>query len=174
VSVGVVGIYDGNFRQIALNTSAMRANVDRSARLFTHPLEDGVTVGDHKIIEAVRIELVLFLRPSEYKSAYQTLKQLFNADSLLTIQTRADTFPNMTIEKMPHEETVEVQDTIVVNVSFVEVQLTAAQYGTLPPDKVRDATQASTRNRGEQLPGTPPNDQGSWLYRTFKNEPSTN
>lgn len=169
MTVDVVGIFNSGFRQIVLNASAMRADVDRSAKLFTHPLEDGVTIGDHKIVNPVRLELVLFLRPSEYKSAYQTIKQLFTSDELLTVQTRADTFPGLTIEKMPHEETVDVQDTLIINVTFVEAQLTAAQYGTLPPSKVRDPTQASTRNRGEQLPGTPPNDQGSFLYRVFKN-----
>lgn len=170
MTVDVVGIYDSNFRQILRTAIPMRANITEEAILPEHPLEDSSTINDHKIFKPVVIELTLFLKAGEVSNVYQSLKQLYRSEQLVTIQTRTGSYSNMTISVLPHDQTPDMIDSVMSNVKFKEVVQSTAQYGPLPPSSVRRAEQSSTIDRGEQLPGSvdsSTSEKGSFLYRQF-------
>lgn len=162
----VVAIYNSSFRQILQTARPARANVMESATLPVHPLEDGSSINDHKIINPVTVEVTFFLDASELSNTYQIIRQLYLSNDLVTVQTRTGSYSNMTIESMPHDETSDILDSAFLVVKFYETVQTKAQFGPLPPSSVRRPAQASTQDRGEQLPGAE-NSQGSFLYRTF-------
>ena len=170
-----VGIYNSDFRQVLITSKPLRASVNASSKIFSHPIENGSSVNDHKIINPTEIEINMVLAPVEYRSIYQEIKQLFLSDSLLTVQTKTDVYKNVTIKDLPHEETPDVADTVIVTLKMVETFFATAVYGPFPANAVRNINQSSTIDRGEQLPRDANASKGSFLYRQFYgNETSTN
>lgn len=165
--MNIVGIFDSNFKQVLTTSNPIRASVTPTAKVFSHPLENGSSINDHKIINPTEIELTLVLARGEYRSVYQEIKQLFYSDNLLSVQTHTDSYKDLVIERMPHEETPDVADTVIISVKLIEAFFAVATYGALPANMVRNVNQSSTINRGEQLPGSGGNSQGSFLYRQF-------
>lgn len=166
----MVAIFNESLQQILATARPARASVTEDAKLPEHPLETGATVNDHKIYNPVEVEVVFFLNANEVKNTYQQLQQLYRSNQLVTVQTRTGSYSNMTIARMPHEETPEMADAVMVQVLWREVVQTQAQFGPLPPSSVRRISQSSTRDRGEQLPGqagSGSTSQASTLFRLF-------
>lgn len=159
----VVGIFDDEFRQLVESARPMRAAVSPSAKLMTHPREDGAQIADHRIINPVEIEITAILTPAEYRAAYQQLQDLFRQSRAVTVQTRAAVYPNMVLVGLPHDESPEVADTLPVVLRFVEVLTISAQFQALPRRAVRFDDDTSSANRGEQSPTTPPSERQSRL-----------
>lgn len=170
MSVDVVAIFNAGLQQILLTARPARAAITEDAKLPEHPLETGAVINDHKIFNPVEIEITFFLGAAELKNTYQQLQQLYRSEQLVTVQTRTGSYGNMTISRMPHEETADMVDAVMVAVTFREVQQARAQFGPLPPSSVRRIAQSSTRDRGEQLPGAAGSGttaQSSTLFRLF-------
>ncbi len=163
-AVDVVGVYDDSFAQMFQQARPLKASIVRGTRIFTHPLEDGAMVSDHKVFDPVSIELSLVIVADDYKAVYQQIKTAYMSNSLLRVQTRADVFERMTIESMPHEEDADMFDAIPVALKMKEVQLVRAQFQALPPRAVSKAGDQSTNKRGEQNPKDGGN-KGSVAYR---------
>lgn len=147
-----VAIFDGNFRQVLDTAQPAKASVRVTAKLPEHPLENGSVINDHKIFNPAEVDIILFLGANEYKSIYAQIKQLYRSAALLTIQTNVDTYKNMTIQDMPHEETSDMIDAYFVTLTFKEIRFAPAQFGALPPSSVQQPADSSTQDRGEQLP----------------------
>lgn len=170
MNIDVVGVFNADFRQVLAGLNIIKATMDQTAKVFEHPIETGSTINDHKIINPTEIELTCILSGSQYRNVYQEVNQLFRSEQLLTVQTRTGSYPNMTISKMPHEESGDIAQGIFITISFKEAFLFKAQFGVLSLSDVRDPSQSSTVNRGEQLSSTPSaqtQEQGSFLYRQF-------
>lgn len=159
----IVGVFDDNFNQLFQQARPVKLRVFPNSKLMRHPIETGTKITDHQIFEPVEIELDLILNGggilslinggqffSNYQSLYNQINTYYKNGSLLTIQTKVGTYPNMVIEKMPHEETPEMFDAVLVKVKFSEALIVQAQYATLPPKSVVDPTNASTQQIGEQ------------------------
>lgn len=171
MSIDVVAIFNASLQQILDTARPARASVTEDAQLPEHPLETGAVVNDHKIFNPVEIDMMFFLDAGEVKNTYQQLRQLFRSNELVTVQTRTGSYGNMTIARMPHEESPEMADAVMIQVLWREVQQSQAQYGPLPPSSVRRIAQSSTRDRGELLPqqaGTGATSQASTLFRLFE------
>lgn len=153
--VDVVGVFDNDtFDQLFLTARPMKANVTRQQKVMDHPIETGSIVSDFAIILPVEIELSMLLTGDQYSAMYQELKLYWSTQTLVSIQTKADTFPNMLIQAMPHEETPEMFDVIPLALKLREVQMITVQYQALPPQAVATPTDASTVQRGAQQPKT--------------------
>lgn len=159
----VVGVYDADFRQLIQTTRPMRASVSPSARLMTHPREDGALIADHRIIEPLELELFAMLTGAEYKAAYQQLDTLFRQSKSVTIQTRASVYTNMVLVGFPHDEEADAPNAFPVVLRFMQVLTIVAQFQALPPRAVRSSDDSSASNRGEQSPTTPPAERRSRL-----------
>lgn len=164
-SADVVAVFDKNFNQVFVNARPIKAMISEQAKVMEHPIETGAVITDHRIIQPVEIELSLILIASDYRNVYQQIKQLYRAGEILTVQTRTDTYQNMLIQKLPHDEDPEMFDVVALALGLKEAQFVTAQFGTLPASKVRDATDASTTQKGQQTTKTDPNP--SILYNTF-------
>ena len=149
-SADVVAIFDENFNQVFENGRPIKAMVNEDSKVMEHPVETGATITDHSIILPVEIELSLILDSENYRNTYQQIKTLFKSRKLLTVQTKTDSYRNMLIQKIPHDEDPELFDVIAIAVSLKEVLFVTAQFGTLPASKVANKSNASTVQKGEQ------------------------
>lgn len=153
-SADVVAVFDNNFNQVFVNGRPIKAMVNEDSKVMEHPVETGATITDHSIILPVEIELSLILKKEEYRNTYQQIKRLFKERTLLTVQTKTDSYQNMLIQKIPHDEDPELFDVIALAISLKEVQFVTAIFGTLPASKVANKANASTVDKGEQQPKT--------------------
>ena len=172
-AVDVVGVFDDQFNQVFSNARPIKAMVNESAKAMEHPVETGVTITDHRIILPTEIELSVLVTNSasgqEYRSVYQQIKQLWLNATLLTVQTRTGSYPNMLITDIPHDETADMFDAIAIGIKLKEVLFVEAKFGTLPPTAVKNKSKASTVDRGEQqtTTATPAENQSiayGWIF----------
>jgi hypothetical protein len=159
--VDIVGIYDNDtFDQLFETARPIRANIKREIKVMQHPIETGALVQDFMIVQPVEIELSLMLASDgEYQTVYQAIKQYHLTGTLVSIQTKADVFPNMLIEAMLHEETPDVFDAIPLAVKLRQIQQVTVQYQALTSKQVQQPVDQSTVNTGTQQP------QESALYQ---------
>jgi hypothetical protein len=137
---------------------SMKANVGPLSKLMDHPLEDGSPVTDYRIVLPVSIELGILVNAQDFDSTYDQIKDAFTQGDFLTVRTNADTFENMVIEGMPHDESPELFGMLAISLRLREVNLITVQYQALPASQVETPTDQSTVQRGEQQP------QSSVLY----------
>jgi hypothetical protein len=151
----VVAIVDPD-TGVQLFTSAelMKANVGPTSKIMDHPLEDGSPVSDFKIILPVSLELGLLIDTSNFDGVYQEIMDAFLDSTFLTVRTNADTYEDMVIEALPHDETPEMFGMLQLSLRLREVQLVTVQYQALQSTDVATTTDQSTVDRGEQQPQT--------------------
>jgi len=143
-----VAVFDSKFRQVFVDASPMRADAREVARIMEHPLEGGQSISDYKVILPIEISLPLIIPGRFYRDVYQEIKTLFQKSELLAVQMRADTYRDMVIVQMPHEERADMHDAITVNIQLKQVLLVKDQNNYAP----RDEVMSDTQRNGEQLP----------------------
>jgi hypothetical protein len=164
----VVGVFDADFNQVFPEGRPIKATIKETARGMEHPIENGSTITDHRVIDPSEITLTLMLVGEEYPDTYGRIKALFQKSELLTVQTKTGSYPSMMIIEMPHDETSDVFDAVPMELKLREVLLVTAQFQALPPAAVQSGTDgrgkrnASTVKRGEQTgkTETPPDAGG--------------
>lgn len=146
----LVAILDGETLQpLFAEASPMSVVVREFSQIMTSAVEDGTLRADHKVDLPVEIDMPLLLT-SNSRSLYNNLRRAWKAGSVLTIQTRVSTYSSMMIYEMPHDETGEQGESVLMQIKMREVQVVSAEYGALPPRKVANKNQASTVKKGTQ------------------------
>lgn len=126
------------------------ASVYEVADLMEHPLETGATIADHIVFQPVEIDLPLIcVGEVAYRSTYALIRATFTLGTLLTVRTRTGNYPNMVIIDMPHEETADMFDGIVIRLRLREAKFVTPKTG-LAPAQTKNGAQASTVKRGAQ------------------------
>lgn len=151
----VIAVLTQDFAQVFVNARAIKLSIDESSKVMRHPVEDGSTVTDHRVVDPIGAELSVICASSDYGSVYQQVKELFKQGTLLIVQTRVDSYADMLIEKMPHEETSELFDGIAMSITLTQVKFVTPQYSALPPRKVARPKDSDTAKRGQQQPTAP-------------------
>ena len=146
----VYGIYDSGFALRFEKMEVIKASVMREAKLMEHPLEDGSSIADHRVIQPTEIELPVMLPAKEYRSLYQEINKAWLGTELFYVHTRAGIFKSMAFAAMPHDENPEQAEVIPMVLRLKEVKLVATQYQALPAKKVARAADQSTVKRAEQ------------------------
>jgi len=167
-AIDVVCVLDEALAQVFEKARPMKAEVKEESKTMEHPLETGSTITDHRIILPVVVELSMLLATEDYAATYNQIKDLFLRAELLTVQTRVGTFTSMLIEKMPHDESADMQDACMLALTLKEAKFVSPQFSTL---KVASPRDSNTAKRGEQQPkSTPPATQrsGSILSGVFR------
>lgn len=144
----VVGIFDKSMRQLFQMARPGKASVAPRAKVMDHTVESGSQISDHRVIQPKEIEIMIYV--TDYVNTYQLVKQAFESNDLLTVVTRADTFSDMTIMEMPHEETPEMVDVFQMILKLREVKFFQTQFQALPPAQTKRPTDSSTVDRGQQ------------------------
>ncbi len=145
----IVGIYDANFNQAFKNARPMKARVKTSAKVMQHPLETGAVITDHIVYEPIEVELPVSIQANDYSNTYQLIRSAYIAGQIFSVQTRTQSYLNMILSALPHEEDPAHFDLIAVSLKFTEAKFVSAQYSKLPPSKVKKKAQASTAKKGE-------------------------
>ena len=165
-AVDIVGVFDVDFNQVFPGARPLKASVSDEALFFKHPLESSATRTDHIIFQPVKIAMSMVMSGKDYKSVYQQVKQTYRNQDQLIVQTKTDTYENIYIQSMPHEESPGNFDSVVMNLMLEETQL-AVTVITFIPEEQKDS---DTKNRGQQESSTPTEAQeqrGSTLSRWF-------
>lgn len=167
-SADVVAVFDQDFNQVFEQARPIKCAVNEDSQVMEHPLEDSSTIADHQVFLPVTIELSMILTRNNYRSIYQQVKQLFRSSSLLIVQTRADSYANMLIQKMPHDEDPELFDVIPLALSLRQADFITPQYGTLSSSQVQNPADAATIDKGEQQSRASTEQSPSILYSIFR------
>lgn len=153
-SADAVAVFDQSFNQVFSGARPIKVDVKEGSKVMDHPIERGSTISDHVVIIPNEIVLNLLLLSNNivdnFRSVYQQIKQLWQSHTILTVQTRTDTYQNMIISEIPHDEAPDMFDAVMMTVKLREVPYVSPQYGTLPPSSVANKSQASTVKKGEQ------------------------
>jgi hypothetical protein len=136
LSVDVVRITDSEGRQVFAMARAIKAGVMDDSELFQHALEDGNKTTDFKIDKPIVIQLGVMIPTDTYQPVYSSLVDAKKRGEQFIVQTRAGSFPNMIIKSMPHEESPEYGDCLVMQLTFEEVKWYATTVEMLPAREV--------------------------------------
>lgn len=149
--VDVVGVLDSSFRQVFPDARPMKASIKEESKVMQHPVENGSNVVDHRVLLPVEIKLSVMLAGDSYRDTYQQIKQYYLRAELFSVQTISDTYPNMLISAMPHEETPDISDAIPMEITFTEMRIATTRHGTAHSSHGKsDARDKSTTGRGQQ------------------------
>lgn len=148
VKVDVVGIYSGSdttntpsavassgifnsiinaiipntsFGQLFANARPLKATVRETSKVMEHPVETGVMLADHHIINPVEIELPLWIQAQNYAGTYIQIRQAFINATPLTVKTRTGVYNSMIIVDMPHDEDPDIFDAIILTLRLRQV-----------------------------------------------------
>jgi hypothetical protein len=119
-NVDIVGIYDG-LLQVYEQARPLKAFVRETSKVMDHPVETGVVLSDHHIINPVEIDLPLVVLAGSYASVYQQIKADFLAATQLTVKTPVNVYGGMIIADMPHEESPEHFNAIIIGMRLKQV-----------------------------------------------------
>ena len=146
----VVAVLDGITGQpLFTDARPMKATIAESAKLMTHPLESGANIVDHRIILPVALSVSFIIRPNNYRETYQAIRQAFRDTIRLSVQTKTDTYRNLYLQGIPHEEDPGFFDTITIVLEFIEALIATVQIQELPGTAVANQQDTSTVDRGE-------------------------
>lgn len=150
-----VAVLDSSFNLLFERASLIKAAVSRTSKAMEHPLENGASIVDHRIIQPVIVELSMLVVGEAYQVVYQQIRDVFLAGTLLIVQTRVDSFKSMMIEKMPHDESAEKFDGATLTLTLKEALFVETKFTQL---KVARPRNANTIDRGQQqtTEATPP------------------
>lgn len=164
--------------QVFTTARPLNARVFEQARAMSHPLENGSAVVDHLVFDPIDIDFTLRVS-DDATTVLAEIRSLFQAGTLLTVQTRSGSYDSQFITALPTDERAERAGSVDIDLRlqqavFLEVQyagavapVTQANTGAAPRSA---AARASTQNRGNQQPAaasTPNAERGSILYRRF-------
>lgn len=151
----VYGIYDASFVLRFEKMQVIKASIVREAKMMEHPLEDGSSVADHRVIQPTEIEMPVLLPAGHYRALYQEINKAWLGVELFYVHTRAGIFKSMALAAMPHEENPEQADVIPLVLRLKEARLVQTQYQALPPRRVARPADQSTVRRAEQTGSQP-------------------
>lgn len=140
----------GSLRQLFTGARPIKATIAEGAKLMTHPLENGEVVTDHRVILPVAISISVILRSAQYRDTYAAIRQAFRRSDRFTVQTKTDTYHNMYLRDIPHQEDPDKFNTISMILEFVEAQFFNVQVQDFTETEVIEREDSSTINRGEQ------------------------
>lgn len=119
-NVDIVGIYSDT-SQVYVQARPLKASVRETSKVMDHPVETGVVLSDHHIINPVEIDLPLFVPATAYASVYQQIKTDFLAATLLTVKTPVNVYGSLIIADMPHEEAPEHFNAVIMGLHLKQV-----------------------------------------------------
>lgn len=166
-----VAILDAeSFETLFASAQPMRVAVREAKRATKFAVEDGSERSDHVVRELTEIQID-FLLADDTRNQFESLRQAFDQNKLLTVQTKVKSYESMLIVDMPHDETPELGMAINVPIRMQEWVEVKPEFGELPPAKVENKSQSSTVKRGQQTSeetGAGTKRKGSVLSGVFK------
>ncbi|OWK42201.1 phage baseplate protein [Fimbriiglobus ruber] len=119
-NVDIVGIYNDT-AQVYVQARPLKASVRETSKVMEHPVETGVVLSDHHIINPVEIDLPLMVASVYYAAIYQQIKTDFLAATLLSVKTPVNVYGSMIVADMPHEESPEHFSSVIIGLRLKQV-----------------------------------------------------
>lgn len=142
----VVAVLDSNLTQIFTDAHIIKLSVSEKSKVMSHPVETGAVIVDEIVFDPIEVKLTLTLKASGYRSTYQEIKQVYQTRSLLTVQTKSDSYDSLVIESMPHDEDGNVFDTISINLNLKEVKFVETEYESFKLNSVLKSTNVKKKD----------------------------
>lgn len=142
----VVAIFDSQGNQLIEDARPIKVSVIPSSKMMEHPLEDGSSVVDHRVIQPTMIEVTCVAT----QDSYQRIKEISRQNDTVIAQTNAGVFESMAVESYAHDETSDVFDKLIVQIKLREVIFVKTQFQALPPRAVKKPRNASTVKNGSK------------------------
>lgn len=153
LNADIVGVFNQeDFTQLFQEARPIKAFIRETSRVMEHPLETGALVSDHKIIDPRTIEMLVYVDAAGYNSAFQQIRNTWQNNELLIVQTKAAVYQNMIIQNLPREEEPEKYDITVINLQMKEV-LFATETGTTSATSVSYYSPTDPSNASQVLRG---------------------
>lgn len=146
----IVAVYDQNYNQVFKNARSLKAVVKEEAKSMEHPLENGSMIVDHRVILPVEIELSLITQKESAQDLYKVIRQYYLNSSLLIVHTRSGVYENQYITSMPHEESPDQIDVLIIALKLKQAQFATTQTSTIVTPK--NPSNTTTLNRGTLQP----------------------
>lgn len=154
-------------QQLFQNARPMRAIVRETSKVMEHPVENGVVLSDHHIINPIEIDIPLIVTSSStgilgqiigglgvnYSATYAQIRQAFQNATPLTVKTRTGAYNNMIIADMPHEEDPEMWDAITIFLHLKQVIYGDQTTGAPAPFQPLNSIYGDTTPSGLQQTG---------------------
>lgn len=150
-SEDVTGVFDKDFNQKFVAARPMKASVMRDSKVMQQPLEDGSSFVDHRIINMIEIEILMYLTGEEYKAVYAQIATSFLNGDMFIVQTKMGSYPSMIIESIPHEETPDMMDVVALSMKLQEARFAKTTFSPIAPRKTSNASKVK---RGETAGGS--------------------
>lgn len=154
VSRDIIGIYDSNFNQLFTGARPVNVRIKENSRTMKYPLETGVTITDHFIIEPIEIEFQVILQADDYYQTYQNIKRQRNLGTLFLVQTKTSVYQNMMIQEIPHEESADFYNAIPMNIRMVEALFAGAEVSNYAPVQTADPTTTEEEKQSTAVSNT--------------------
>lgn len=145
----VVAVLNSSFTQVFTGAGIIKAEIRKSSKVMSHPVENGQTIEDEIVLQPTEINLSIVLSPTSYRSTYNEIKGLYDKREILTVQTKVESYSSMVIEELPHDEDGSIFDTIALGIRLKEVRFVETEYEAYTPVKVRNPADASNKKTGE-------------------------
>lgn len=148
------------FGQKYPNARPMKATIRETSKVMEHPVEVGITIADHHIINPIEIEIPFIISSEFYSATYIQMRQDFLNATALSVKTRVGVYSDMIIADMPHEEDADMYDVITVSLrlrqviyvtSFVTLQDSFAPIDPLNSDTSQNGLQQAAAIGGKLL-----------------------
>lgn len=143
---GAVEILSGNF---LFDGVILSANVIEDSRLCEHPVESGVKITDHKVINPAEVT-IRFVCPVMGEGALlDEINDLFYKSTRLRIKTKKGFYTNMVLQGLPHEEKAENVDRLVFDLHFKQVLIVTPKFVSIT--NAKNAQDGDTVRLGENV-----------------------
>jgi phage-related protein len=153
-TIDVVGVYDDTGTQVFKKARPINGSIKSDSKLMEHPLENGASVIDHKILNPIEIELRFIVSGFDFQDVYEEIRQIYESSDILTITTKASIYESHIVKSMPHVEVSEIHNGIELTFTTLQARFITpeTQQATSSPQRPADA---KTVDRSKVQPVNP-------------------
>lgn len=141
------------------SASILRMSVIEEKTPTKFEVEDGTNRSDHVVVKPVEIQIDFALATKDDKGQLEEMRDYFNDNLLVTIQTRLNSYSNMLIIALPQEQDTRIGATIAMRLE--EWRPIVPEFGSAVANK----SQTNTKKRGTIQGVNKPEPRGSILSR---------
>lgn len=150
----------------------MRVAVMEAKRATKFAVEDGTERSDHVVRELTEISIDFFLS-DDTRNEFDRIRQAYNDNVLVTVQTKVATYESMIILAVPHDETVELGNSINIPIRLQEWLSVKPEEGIAPErpkqkSTVKGGQKQTTKASSQQEDKVKGASKGSILSGVFK------
>lgn len=165
-AIDVVSVSNADGDQLFPDATPMKVKVKNDAEFFKHPLEDSSVRVDHIVFNPIEVSLDMILASEQYTQTYKQIKEAYRGQTEIVVKTKADTFENLYLQAIPHEEDPDHFDSITITLILQETQF-ATVTATFQPQETPDTNTINKGKAETQTPTPTQDNRGSTLFRTF-------